>query len=93
MTLQVTAIANDTGLPLQGARVYLKKVSDGTVVLTGETNASGIVEDTAYTYTADEAVTGWVRKSTLTPLYKQASLGGTISNAGYFANAILIRDD
>ena len=93
VTLQVTAIANDTGLPLQGARVYLKKVSDGTVVLTGETNASGIVEDTAYTYTADEAVTGWVRKSTTPPLYKQGSLGGTISSTGYFANAILIRDD
>lgn len=93
VTVRVTAIANDTGGPLQGARVYLKRVSNGTEVLTGVTNVSGEVEDTAYTYVGDEAVTGWIRKSTSSPLYKEAKVAGTISSTGFSGVGILIRDD
>ena len=93
VTVRVTVIANDTGLPLQDARVYLKRVSDGTTVLTGLTNASGVIEDTAYTYTGDEAIEGWARKSTTAPLYKTSLLSGTITNTGYSATALALRDD
>lgn len=93
VTVRVTVIANDTGLPLQDARVYLKRVSNGTTVLTGITNASGVIEDTAYTYVGDEAIEGWARKSTNSPLYKTSLLSGTITNTGYSATALALRDD
>ncbi|MEK9819960.1 MAG: hypothetical protein VW443_10285 [Pseudomonadales bacterium] len=93
VTVRVTVIANDTGLPVQDARVYIKRVSNGTTVLTGLTNASGIIEDTAYTYVGDEAVEGWARKSTNAPLYKTAPIAGTITSTGFQTSAIMIRDD
>lgn len=93
VTVRVTVIANDTGLPVQGARVYIKRVSNGTTVLTGLTNASGIIEDTAYSYVGDEAVEGWARKSTSAPLYKTAPIAGTITSIGFQTSAIMIRDD
>ena len=93
VTVRVTVIANDTGLPVQDARVYIKRVSDNTTVLTGLTNASGIIEDTAYSYVGDEAVEGWARKSTSSPLYKTSPIAGTITSIGFQTSAIMIRDD
>ena len=92
VTVRVTA-ATVNGTKVEGARVYLKKVSDGTVILNGLSNANGIVEDTAYTYTTDENVTGWIRKSTNTPLYKQAPLSGTITSTGFSTTGVLILDE
>ena len=92
VTVRVTA-ATVNGTKVQDARVYLKKVSDGTVILNGLSNANGIVEDTAYTYTTDENVTGWIRKSTSTPLYKQAPLSGTITSTGFSTTGVLILDE
>jgi len=94
VTIRITAIANDTSSPLEGARAYLKRVSDDTVILTGLTDANGIIEDTAYQYVGDEAVEGWVRKSTGPgSLYKTGLIGGTITSSGYNTSSILIRDD
>jgi len=93
VTVRITVIANDTGSPLQGARVYLKRVSNGTEVLTGVTNVSGVVENTAYTYVGDEAVEGWARKSSNSPLYKTSPIAGTITSTGFQTSAIMIRDD
>lgn len=94
VTVRITAIANDTSSPLEGARAYLKRVSDGTVILTGLTDANGIIEDTAYQYVGDETVEGWVRKSTGPgSLYKTGLIGGTITSSGYNTSSILIRDD
>ena len=92
VTVRVTA-ATVNGTKVQDARVYLKKVSDGTVILNGLSDANGIVEDTAYTYTTDENVTGWIRKSTSTPLYKQAPLSGTITSTGFSTTGVLILDE
>lgn len=92
VTVRVTATQTD-GTPIAGARCLLKRVSDDSTVITGLTDAQGVIEDTAYTYVGDEAVTGWVRSSTNSPLYKQGILGGTITDVGYNATAILIRDE
>ena len=92
VTVRVVA-QNRQGQVIEGARCLLKRVSDGSTILTGLTDANGVIEDTAYQYQGDEAVTGWVRRSTDPPLYKEGGLGGSITSSGYNTTAILIRDD
>lgn len=90
VTLTVTVV-DATGTPISGARVLLKKVTGGTTVLSGTTGATGIKSD-SYNYTADAAVTGWVRLASSAPYYRQATLAGTITATGYAATAVLAAD-
>ncbi len=92
VTLQLKAVTA-SGTPIVGARIRVTKDVGGAVVLSGTTNALGIVEDTAYIYTADEAVSGYARKSTSTPFYKQGNVSGTISSTGLTMTAVLVSDD
>jgi hypothetical protein len=62
------------------------------VVLDGDTNASGIVQDTGFNYTADLAVDGKVRKGSAATFYKTSPLSGTISSAGLDLTAFLVKD-
>jgi hypothetical protein len=70
----------------------------GTIISTfaalyGLTNASGVVT-TSRVYSSDQNVTGVVRKSTTSPLYKTAPLTGTVDTAdGYSAVAVMIPDE
>jgi len=73
--------------------VRLTKTVGGAVILNGLTDANGVLQDTAYTYTSDEAVQGWVRKSSASPYYQQAILSGTITSTGLSITAILIEDE
>lgn len=61
--------------------------------LYGLTDASGNLS-TSKVYASSQPVSGWVRKSTGSPLYKTALLGGSVSNtAGYSANAQMVIDE
>lgn len=63
------------------------------VALQGLTNASGIIS-TSRTYATDQPITGWARKSTASPYYKQAGINNTIDSAnGLSAVALLILDE
>jgi len=63
------------------------------VALQGLTNASGII-NTSRTYATDQPITGWARKSTASPYYKQAGINNTIDSAsGLSAVALLILDE
>jgi len=63
------------------------------VALQGLTNATGII-NTSRTYATDQPVTGWARKSTASPYYKQAGINNTINSAsGLSAVALLILDE
>lgn len=94
--VSVTVTVKDaaSGAAIQNARVLLEKVSDGTDVLTGLTNASGVLSG-SYSYTADTAVTGVVRRATTAygTLYKAATVSGTITSAGFSATVLLISDE
>ncbi len=92
VTLQIKATKAD-GSPIVGARVYVTKDVGGAVVLEGLTNASGIVEDTAYIYSSDEAISGYVRYSSDSPYYKQGNVTGTITSSGVLMTAVLISDE
>ena len=92
VTVRVT-VNDSSGSPIQNARVYLTRASDSAVVLSGLTNASGVIEDTAYTYTADDNVSGWARKSSASPYYKEGPISGTITSTGFSGTAILQADE
>lgn len=92
VTVKVT-VNDSSGSPIENARVYLTRASDSAVVLNGLSNASGVVQDTAYTYTADDVVSGWARKSSASPYYKEGPISGTITNTGFSGTAILQADE
>ena len=63
------------------------------VALFGLTNASGI-KTTSRVYGSDQPVTGWVRKSTTTPLYQEAPLDGDVDAVdGFNQTGVLISDE
>lgn len=92
VTVKVTA-QTGSGTKIENARVLLKKVIGGATVLSGLTDANGVIQDTAYTYTVDEDVVGWARKSSTAPYYKQGPISGTITSTGFNGTAILQADE
>ena len=95
VTVKVTA-QDATGTPIADARVLLKisgGLNDGVTVLAGLTNAQGVLQDTGYSYTQDETLVGWVRKSSSSPYYKEGLLSGTLGSNGFAATAIMISDE
>lgn len=68
-------------------------ITSTMALINGTTNASGVVSDTR-TYSVDQAITGWVRMSTSSPYYKQASIADTVDNAsGKSINIQMISDE
>lgn len=62
------------------------------VILDGET-ASGILQDTTFSYTSDQPVTGRARRGTSSIRYKTALISGTILNDGLDATVFMIGDE
>ncbi len=92
VSVVVKAITS-SGTPIVGARVYLKKVSDSSVILDDVTDVNGEVKDTGWNFPGDTNVNGWVRKSTGSPLYKQGVISGTITSAGFSTNVVMTSDE
>jgi len=62
-------------------------------LLNGTTDANGEISDTR-TYSADQDIEGWVRKSSSPPYYKQALISDTVDNStGKTINIQLISDE
>ena len=93
VTVRVTVKDVNTGSAIENARVFLETVSGGTDIFNALTNASGIVENTAYSYTTDTAVTGRVRKGSAATFYKTSPISGTITSAGFEVTVFLIPDE
>lgn len=94
--ITVTAIDQDTGLPIEGASVYMKLVvGDGsTVVGNGETNALGVFTTTyggAVPVSLDTDISA-VRDSSGSKPYKDFTLGGDITSSGYTQTALMSED-
>lgn len=63
------------------------------VALYGLTDSNGDIS-TSRVYSAAQPVAGWARKSSSAPYYKEALLGGSVSNTlGYAANLQLVSDE
>ena len=62
------------------------------VLLSGTTNVNGVIS-TSRSFGANQPVTGWARKSTSAPYYKQGAVAGTVNTGtGASLSAILIAD-
>ena len=97
-TVRVTVLDAVTLNPIQGVRVLLEAgsggpLASGTDILSGLTDVNGVIEDTAFNYTADQPVTGKARKGTTSPLYQQALITGTITTNGFDVTLLLISDE
>ena len=98
VTVRVTARDASDSTVIQSARVYLEAASGGplaagTEILNAVTNASGIVEDTAFNFVSDQPVTGRVRKGSVSPFYKNAPISGTITVNGFVTEVFLVEDE
>jgi hypothetical protein len=63
------------------------------IILDGSTNASGVIQDTAFNYTNDQPIVGKARKGSATPLYKTAIISGTIDGNGFTTTTFLVEDE
>jgi hypothetical protein len=94
VTVTVTVKDASTLAAIENARVLVEKTSDGTDILSGVTNASGVVTG-SYAYAGDTPVTGNVRRATvaLGTLYKPNVVAGTITASGLDVTILLTSDE
>lgn len=98
VTVAVNVIDASTNLAVNGARVYILAgsggdLTEGTVILSGLTDSNGDLS-TSFNFTNPQPITGVVRKSTSTPLYKESSIVGSIvANVGYNNTIPMISDE
>lgn len=98
VTLSVTVKDKATGSPIEGALVLLKAASGGPltvntqVIIPTYTNASGVVENTAFNYTTAQPVIGVVRMATSYPHYKTGRIQGSITGSGFSQTVQLVYD-
>lgn len=91
-------------ITVTGANTYTYAVDSGTVspatgspvesavIISGLTNASGIISDTR-TYSGNQNFKGWARKSSGTPYYQNGNITGTISSTGGFTGSLPLNSD
>lgn len=89
-TVTVT-VTDESGTPIENARVFIRASGGGSTILNALTNSSGVAT-TSYTGSLPQAIEGWVRKATTGTLFKQFTLGGSITSGGYSATAIMQED-
>jgi hypothetical protein len=63
------------------------------VALYGLTDSNG-VKSTSRVYSSDQPITGWARKSSASPYYKEGAISGSVDSAdGLTATAVLVADE
>lgn len=98
VTTTITVKDVNTQLAIQGARVYIKAdaggpLSEGTVIINAITDSNGQVSDTR-SLASNQPVVGYARKSSVSPLYKNAAITGTINNgSGLSVTTLMIPDE
>lgn len=99
-----TTVTDTDGAAIQNARVRITAtetvgtITTGDVILTGLTNASGVLETTTFNYEAAFDPSGLdisisVRQGTTSPYKKPFTGTGTITSAGYTTTVALIADE
>jgi len=95
--ITITVLDLTTGLPIDGARVYIEAETGGdlpdeTEILNDTTNASGIAT-TTLDYTSDQPIVGRVRHGTTSTYYKTGTITGPIGSTGLTQTILLIPDE
>lgn len=68
-------------------------ITSTAVILDGLTDVSGIIQDTGFSYTSDQPVTGKSRKSSATPFFKTAGIIGTVTTGGFTTTIQMVSDE
>ena len=68
-------------------------VTTTTQILTGLTNASGILTSSAFNYSSDQPIAGRIRKGSVSPRFKTSQLSGTITSAGFSTTITMVSDE
>jgi hypothetical protein len=96
--ITVTVKDVNTGDPIENARVFIEAAAGGpatlgTDILTGLTNASGILTGT--TEYVDQPISGRVRRASVAygTLYKSATISSTIESDGLNLTVLMIPDE
>lgn len=97
VAVNITAKSAADSSTIEGARVYIVTdvggpVAAGTILLDSLTDANGSVAIPAYVYTADQPITGRVRKGSSAPYYKTSPIAGVITSTGFNTTAFMIGD-
>ena len=104
VTVSITAVDSDAAA-IENARVRVTAtetvgtITTGDVILTGTTNASGVLETTTVNYEAAFDPSGLdiavrIRKGTTSPFYKPIEgATGTITTAGFTATYTMADDE
>jgi hypothetical protein len=79
-------VSGTPGTPATGT------INSYRAILDGDTDASGIVQDTGFNFSGTLAVTGRVRKGTSATYYKTSPLSGSITSAGLDLTSFLVKD-
>jgi len=98
VTVTVHVLDSSTFTDVTDAQVLVEAASggdlaEGTDILTGVTNSSGIVTTSSFGYTNDQPVKGRVRKGTTSPFYKTSVITGTITSAGLTVTVLVEPDN
>lgn len=80
-------VANSPTTPATGT------ITSTAVILDGDTDGSGVNQDTGFPFTSNQPAIGRVRKGTTSPLYKSALVSGTITADGLDVTAFLVPDE
>lgn len=101
VTVPVTITVKDasSGALLSGARVYITAAAgggtpEGTVVLHALTDVTGKAINPKFSLIGStQQITGRVRKSTSSPLYKTAPISGEIDDEGFSTTVFMVGDE
>lgn len=93
VTVKITVKDINTGLPIQDARVFLETTPGAVEIFNDLTDVDGVIQDTNYDYSANQAIVGRVRKGSSAPYYRTAPISGTITDAGFEQTIFLIPDE
>lgn len=63
------------------------------VIIDGDTNGSGVIENTSFDFTNAQDITGKVRKGSASPLYKGGAITGSVADTGFSATILLVSDE
>lgn len=97
VTVRITAVDASDGSVIQDARLLLEAdtggpLPNGTEILSGLTDVNGVIEDTAFRYSADQPVVGRLRRGTNPIYYRTARISQTITSSGLDITVLMVRD-
>jgi hypothetical protein len=86
-------VVDEAGDPIEFAKVFLETDPGGVDIIAYDlTNASGVVT-TSYSDSTPQAVTGFVRKGTNSPVFKAVPINNTIGTDGLSATITMVSDE